>query len=991
MANLESPGVQVTVQDESFYTPAAPGTVPLLFVASRQDKQNAAGTGTAQGTTAAKQGDVYVITSQRDLADTFGNPIFDTDASGNIIQGSETSEYGLQSAYSALGISSRAYIVRADVNLGELSSSATAPVGSPNGGQYWVDAANTLFGVNEWNSATQKFTVKSVRVLDDATSVGNVDGNMVPLSSFGNQGEYAMVLTSDNENVLYYKNSVNDWIPVIVGFDGGKQLIMSPHTQYPDFTPTGLNASNGSIWIKTTTPGFGANWVIKLYSSATRAWSTVAAPLYETGQEAIFALDPSGGGRNIPVGSLIVETNYTNGVGGDYAANFKLWRRRNTGATTISVVAPSTTLNVSPSTFTIRETLAGSAAWSIDRTVTIPPSATASVASLMPAAISAAGLTNISCTYNSTTRVLTISHALGGDFQMLDGVNSPLGVVGFIPGSVTNLYPAPLFDQTTHYASNWAPLSYEARTNAPSTAPANGTLWYSGGNFDVDIMAHDGTTWRGYRNVYPLTDPAGPIVRATEPVDGDRSDGGALVNGDIWVSTADPERYGLDIYVWDNSNNQWVKQDPSDDFSPDGWVFADARAGTAGNGGTSDDAPTGTIAELLVSDYLDPDAPNPVNYPRGTRLWNTRRSGNNVKMYVVDQIDVTADNGLNLRFGNDPMANYFTARWVTQNGLNADGSGRFGRHAQRGYVVAKLKSLIDTNLAVRDTDTLDFNLIACPGYPEVIANMVALNTDRGQTAFVVGDTPFRLSPTATELTNWGNNAAAANDNGDGGLVTKSEYLGVFYPSGLTTNFQGKEIVVPSSHMMLRTIINSDAKSYQWFAPAGTRRGGVDNATQVGYINSSGEFRSVSLYEGLRNVLSKVQVNPIATIPGSGIVNFGQYTRAPNASALDRINVARLVGYLRKQLAILAKPFLFEPNDAQTRREIKAAADSLLLELVGQRALYDFITVCDNTNNTPARIDRSELWLDVAIEPVKAVEFIYIPLRIKNTGEISAGQ
>jgi phage tail sheath protein FI len=134
----------------------------------------------------------------------------------------------------------------------------------------------------------------------------------------------------------------------------------------------------------------------------------------------------------------------------------------------------------------------------------------------------------------------------------------------------------------------------------------------------------------------------------------------------------------------------------------------------------------------------------------------------------------------------------------------------------------------------------------------------------------------------------------------------------------------------------------------------------------------------------------VKINPIATLPGVGIVNFGQYTRARNASALDRINVVRLVAYLRRQLGILAKPFLFEPNDAQTRREIKASVESLMLELVGQRALYDFVVVCDSTNNTAARIDRSELYVDIAIEPVKAVEFIYIPLRIKNTGEIAAG-
>jgi hypothetical protein len=273
--------------------------------------------------------------------------------------------------------------------------------------------------------------------------------------------------------------------------------------------------------------------------------------------------------------------------------------------------------------------------------------------------------------------------------------------------------------------------------------------------------------------------------------------------------------------------------------------------------------------------------------------------------------------------------------------------------------------------------------------------MVAFNTDVGQTAFIVGDAPFRLAPNATDLSAWGKNTANAYDNGEVGLVTHDEYLGVFYPSGYTTDNTGKNIVVPPSHMMLRTITNSDAKSYPWFAPAGTRRGGVDNATSVGYIDGEGEFKTTALYQALRDVLQnptdKIAINPIATLPGVGLVNFGQQTRAKNASALDRINVVRLVAYLRRQLGILAKPYLFEPNDSQTRREIKSAAESLLIELVGQRALYDFIVVCDTSNNTPARIDRSELYMDIAIEPVKAVEFIYIPLRIKNTGEIAAGK
>ena len=116
--------------------------------------------------------------------------------------------------------------------------------------------------------------------------------------------------------------------------------------------------------------------------------------------------------------------------------------------------------------------------------------------------------------------------------------------------------------------------------------------------------------------------------------------------------------------------------------------------------------------------------------------------------------------------------------------------------------------------------------------------------------------------------------------------------------------------------------------------------------------------------------------------------FGQKTRAANASALDRVNVARLTVYLRSQLKKLAKPYIFEPNDKITRDEIKQQVESLMVELVGLRAIFDYLVVCDETNNTPARIDRNELYVDIAIEPVKAVEFIYIPLRLKNTGEIA---
>ena len=96
----------------------------------------------------------------------------------------------------------------------------------------------------------------------------------------------------------------------------------------------------------------------------------------------------------------------------------------------------------------------------------------------------------------------------------------------------------------------------------------------------------------------------------------------------------------------------------------------------------------------------------------------------------------------------------------------------------------------------------------------------------------------------------------------------------------------------------------------------------------------------------------------------------------------------MVAFVRLQLDKIARPFIFEPNDSLTRNELKQSIESFLLELTSQRALFDFAVVCDESNNTPARIDRNELYVDVAIEPVKAVEFIYIPVRLKNTGEIA---
>jgi hypothetical protein len=329
--------------------------------------------------------------------------------------------------------------------------------------------------------------------------------------------------------------------------------------------------------------------------------------------------------------------------------------------------------------------------------------------------------------------------------------------------------------------------------------------------------------------------------------------------------------------------------------------------------------------------------------------------------------------------------------WVTASGLQDNGAPYMGRRAVRQMVVAAMKASIDGNQDLRE-EQRQFNLIATPNYPELIPNMVALNNERSQTAFVIGDTPMRMPDNADAITAWATNAFGVGQDSEDGLVTADAYLGTFYPSCQTTDLGGSVVVQPPSHMMLRTILRSDEVSFPWLAPAGTRRGVVDNAFALGYVDAqTGQFVSTAIRQSIRDVLYENKINPITFIPGTGITNYGNKTEAGTPSALDRINVARLVAFLRARLESIGKTFVFEPNDQITRDEISNACENLLNDLVAKRGVYDYLVVCDESNNTPARIDRNELWVEIAVEPVKAVEFIYIPVRIKNTGEISSGQ
>ena len=1065
---LISPGVEVTVIDESNYTPSTAGTVAAIVIATAENKTSGTGSGTASGTTAANAGKTFLIGSQRELTSTFGNPTFFNTSAGTPINGFELNEYGLMAAYSLLGVSNRVYVTRADVDLAELSSSTSRPLGQPTNGTIWWDvSADTRWGIFEWNQSTGVFTNKVPTVI---TSTDDLDGG-VPKTSIGAIGDYALVATNTS-NPVYYKNRSNAWILVgsaswqiahatiagtissprftqghtitingttvtmtgstvaelatsinnasitgvtaavhsnkieifanstAVGVDSqadGKIVLANAsgsiltdagltagtyarplvaqqeHYNVPEFKSTdSVPRPTGSIWIKTTSSNLGFLADVSTYNSATAVFDSGSAPAYTNDQTALKNLD-STGGKNIATGSYYVQYD----VSENDTVTYKLFQRYSAGALEVTGNINSATPLTAGNKFTIQASSANSTTLTTAVEVTLSSNTIASLAS----DINAANVANVSASVDSTG-FLVIKHSLGGMLILKNTTGTPLTDAGIVVGITTGQVRAG--NNSDLIVSNWIAPTYTASISAPSSNPTDKTHWYHGG-FEADIMIHDGTTWNGYQNITDArgfalgsTSPDGVIFSTTAPTQ--QSDESALVNGDLWIDTSDLENYPS-LYRREtvDGEQKWVAIDKTDNTTENGIIFADARF--MGDGTT--DVITGTIPttkSLLTSNYLDIDRPDPTIYPRGMLLFNTRRSSYNVKKFRSDYFSRTNFSDTTLY----PTLPTEKDAWVTESGST------FGRKAQREVIANAMKSALDASTELRE-DARTFNVIAAPGYPELISNMVSLNNDRRQSCFVVGDTPMRLAATSTAIENYATNTAGASDNNEDGLVTSDPYLGVFYPSATTNDLSGNTIVVPASHAILRMIARSDDISFPWFAPAGTRRGLIDNVASIGFINATtGAFETDNVRESLRDTLYTNRINPIAFFAGSGILNYGNKTRAASTSSLDRINISRLTAFLRRQLQNIATGFVFEPNDKITRDELKQQIEQTLNDLVAKRGVFDYLVVCDETNNTSDRIDRNELYVDVAIEPVKSAEFIFIPIRLKNTGEIASG-
>ena len=303
---------------------------------------------------------------------------------------------------------------------------------------------------------------------------------------------------------------------------------------------------------------------------------------------------------------------------------------------------------------------------------------------------------------------------------------------------------------------------------------------------------------------------------------------------------------------------------------------------------------------------------------------------------------------------------------------------------QNSSIYYTWKKAVDT---VADPENINMNLLTAPGLTNntLTQHMVNVCESRAD-ALTLIDLPSVYIPPhesykADKKDRVGTTPVnAANDLKSRGI--DSSYGATFYPWVQTVDSATGQLVwVPPTVAMMGVLASSERKSKLWFAPAGFNRGGLsDGAAGIPVLSVTEKLTSKN-----RDTLYESNINPIASFPSSGIVVFGQKTLQQTPSALDRINVRRLVIYLKKQISIIANQVIFDQNVQSTWNRFKGLAEPFLANVLTQFGITNYSLVLDETTTTEDLIDQNILYAKIAIQPARAIEFIAIDFVITNTG------
>lgn len=276
-----------------------------------------------------------------------------------------------------------------------------------------------------------------------------------------------------------------------------------------------------------------------------------------------------------------------------------------------------------------------------------------------------------------------------------------------------------------------------------------------------------------------------------------------------------------------------------------------------------------------------------------------------------------------------------------------------------------------TGLYALDDDTLNISMGVIPGIStqNVQNNLITL-AETSQN-FIAAVSPPEGLNTVQQAIDWSNGQSDERTT-----AIASNYAAVYWPWVQTyDNFSAKDRWYDPAIYAIRQMAYTDEVGDPWFAPAGVSRGALTKPTDVEVSVNQGDRDT--MYSG-GNI-----VNPIVNFPQQGIMIFGQRTAQRDPTALDRINVRRLMIQVRKMLLASTRRFVFEPNDSVTWEKVVGVVDPMMDDIRRRRGLVDYKVICDETTNTAVRVDRNEMWCKVLLKPTKAAEVVVFELNLTN--------
>ena len=280
-----------------------------------------------------------------------------------------------------------------------------------------------------------------------------------------------------------------------------------------------------------------------------------------------------------------------------------------------------------------------------------------------------------------------------------------------------------------------------------------------------------------------------------------------------------------------------------------------------------------------------------------------------------------------------------------------------------------------TGMQALDDRTLNISLALIPGiYSQTVQDNLITLAERTQDFMALVAPPYAVGGVQDAI-DW-SNGKSASTGGARSKAINSSYAAIYWPHvKVFSVFDGKDRYLDPTIYAARQMAYTDGVSETWFAPAGFRRGRLTKPSEVEVKLNQGDRDS--LYSG-GNV-----INPIVNFPQQGITIFGQRTSQRDSTSLDRINVRRLMIYIRKVILLATQRFVFEPNDEFTWSEIEGVLNPFLYDIRRRRGITEFRVVCDETVNTPARVDRNELWTKVLVKPTKTAEILIFEINLTN--------